>query len=291
MNKKIIIGIVAVIIIAVGAFVFLNLRAETTELAGGVIEEESDSRPLIVVMDSWEPHAYPDADGVAQGIAVEVVDRVFSRLGIDYEVRFMSWKRVMAEVETGGADMSLSTSYVPERAEFLYYVQDGLKYVEEPYPPYYTTMADTVFFARKLIKDSITFESLEEIVEKEYKVGVIAGYSSAIKLYDTGIDPENVVEYFDGESGFQGLVDGEVEIYFQEKAVGFTILKKMYLTDRITALPQSFFKNPQYLGFSKKSDYPNMDEVRNKILDELRKMHESGEYDEIYNKYVSDENG
>jgi len=143
-----------------------------------------------------------------------------------------------------------------------------------------------VFFVRKNIEDSIKFDTPEEIVERGFRVGVISGFFSAGVIYETGIDPKKVVEYFDTESGFRGLDEGAVDIYVQEKAVGFTVLNRMGLGGTITALPNSLYKNPQYVAFSKKSDYPNLLDLREKFLDELQKIHESGEYDEIYNSYI-----
>ena len=82
-NKKIIIGIVGVVVIAVGVFVLLNLRTETTRMTEQKI---TDVRPFIFVIGSWEPHAYLDEDGVAAGIVVDVADLAFSRLNVSYEV-------------------------------------------------------------------------------------------------------------------------------------------------------------------------------------------------------------
>ena len=281
-NRKVIaVGIIMVLTTI--ALIVLNIRAESPKLTG---QETSEVRPFSIAMNEWEPHAYSDEDGVAHGISVEVVDRIFSRLGVSYEIHFVPWPRVLKEIESGEADASLTTSYTDERAEFLYYVEEGLDYTNKPYPPYFVTVADTVFFVRKKIEASIKFDTLQEIVEKGYRVGVISGFYSTGKLYETGIDNEKVIEYFNLESGIQGLVDGEVDTFLQEKAVGFTFLKKMNLTEKIIILPQSFFANPQYVAFSKQSDYPDLLEFRERFLDELQKMHESGEYDEIYNSYI-----
>jgi len=288
-KKKIIIGIAVVITVAivitliVGVFVFLNLRTEPTELTE---QETSEVRPFVISTLDWEPHVYLDEEGIVRGISVDVVDRIFSRLNVAYEIRVIPWPRVLKEVQTGEADASLATSYTDERTEFLYYVEEGLNYTSEPFPPYFVTVSDSVFFVRKQIKDAVIFDTPEEIVERGYRVGVISGFYSAEKIYETGIDPANVVEYFDTESGFQGLDGGVIDIYLQEKAVGFTVLNRMGLGERITAHPQSFFKNPQYVAFSKQSDYPDLLNFREQFLDELRKIHESGEYDEIYNSYI-----
>jgi polar amino acid transport system substrate-binding protein len=288
LRGKIITGIIVLVVIVVGALVFLNMGDESIELTGEVIEEEvivEDVRPFHITTLEWEPHIYTDEEGVVRGIGVDVLDRIFSKLEVPYEIKLVPWARALREVESGEADAILFTAYTPERNEFLYYTEEEQKYSEGQFPPSYVTISDPVFFMRKLIKNSITFESLEDIRENKYRVGVISGYSSAAKLYDAQI---NIIEYPDPENAFQGLIDGEVDMYLQEKAVGFSVLKRMGLGDTITVFPLSFFTNPQYIPFSKQSDYPDLLIVREKFLNELRRMHESGEYEEIYNKYVNE---
>jgi polar amino acid transport system substrate-binding protein len=287
MNKIIIIGVVVLVALVIGIFVGFNLNKDS-EITGKVIEEETQGiRPFRLVMNEWEPHAYSDENGVAQGISIEIVERIFSKLNVSYEINFVPWPRVIKGVETGNYDASLMTSYSLERSEFLYYPEEAKDYIEGPFPPAFVTVSDTVFFVRKQGGDlEVKFNELEEMVKSGYKVGVISGFYSATKIYETGIDSRNVIEYFDTESGFRGLDEGVIDIYVQEKSVGFTVLKKMGLSDTITVLPQSLYTNPQYVAFSKRSDYPNLLEFRKKFLDELRKIHESGEYDEIYNSYI-----
>jgi len=180
MNNKIIAGVIVIVVIAIGVFVFLNFRAEPAELTE---QKTSEVRPFTIAMNEWEPHAYLDEEGVARGIAVEIVDRVFSELGVDYEMHFVPWTRVIKGVETGDADASLSTSYSLERSEFLYYPDEAKNYVEGPFPPAIVTVSDTVFFVRKQGGDSaVKFNTPEEIVEYGYRVGVISGFYSATKI-------------------------------------------------------------------------------------------------------------
>ncbi len=285
MNKKIIIGIVAVVVIA-SVFIFLNLRTKTTELAVEVGEETQEVRPFRIVTLEWEPHAYTNEEGMVRGIAVDIMDLVFSRLNVSYEIRLIPWTRAMKEAETGESDGILLTAYAPWRDEFFYYDEEQRNYVRgEPIPHTASSISDGVFFVRKLVKEGIKFETLEDIREKGYRVGAVANDQSTGELHLAGID---VTEYPDDVAKFQGLADGVVDIALVDKAIAVPILKRMGLADEMTYFPQSFFRNPLYMPFSKKSDYPNLPELREQIFDELRKIHESGEFDEIYNKYIGE---
>jgi polar amino acid transport system substrate-binding protein len=283
-NKNIIVGILAVVVIVVGAFWFLNSGIEPT---GNVIEEEVEEvRPFIISTLDWEPHVYLDSEGVVRGISADLMERVFARLDVPYEIRIVPWARALREAEEGKTDALMAASYSDERSEFLYYTEEEQNYISGPIPQTSITVSEVLFFIRSKFREGLSFESIEEVIERGNRVGATAGFTTTQKLYDTGIDPENIIEYPDAERGFEGLSDGEVDMYIQDAAVGFSVLKKIGLDDEITSLPYSFFKKPQYIPFSKKSSYPDLLEFREKFLEELRKIHESGEYDEIYARYV-----
>ena len=292
MNKNIIIGIVAVVVVAAGVFIFLNLRTETTELAVEVGEETSEVRKLIFVTSPWEPYIYSDEEGIAQGPVVEIIDLAFSRLNIPYEIRFVPWSRALKELESGEADATVA-GHTSERDEFLYYTEEEQNYPtwsegnvpRDLTPSTFLTETAQVFFVRTSLKEAFDIESLEDIIEGGYRVGAVAGYSTTGKLQDAGI---NVVEYPSELDKFQALVDGEVDIVIEAKLPGFANLKKLGLVGEVEILPRSFWSGPYWMPFSKASDYPNLFEVREKVLEELQKMHESGEYDEIYAKYVQE---
>jgi len=247
-------------------------------------EETQEVRPFRIVTLEWEPHAYTNEEGVVRGIAVDIMNLVFSRLNVSYEIRLIPWTRAMKEAETGESDGILLTAYAPWRDEFFYYDEEQRNYVRgEPIPHTASSISDGVFWVRKVVKEGIKFETLEDIREKGYRVGAVANDQSTGELHLAGID---VTEYPNDVAKFQGLADGIVDMALVDKAIAFPILTRMGLVDEMTYFPQSFFRNPLYMPFSKKSDYPNLPELREQIFDELRKIHERGEFDEIYNKYI-----
>jgi len=284
MDKKIIIGVIVLAAVLIfGGYLFLMDDSSTGEVVLTEQETSGDGVFSIVTLE-WEPHAYTDEEGIVQGISVDIIDRAFSRLNVPYEIRLVPWTRALKEVEVGEADAIMLAAYTTERDEFLHFTEEERDYAQgEPITSTAVSISDVVFFVRKQIKDSFVFESLEDIRDRGYRVGAVANYASTGKLHDAGID---VAEYPDDASELESLAEGVIDIAFQEKAVGFVVLKKMGLEDEITVFPQSFFENPLYMLVSKQSDYPDVLELREQVLDELQKIHESGEYDEIYNKYT-----
>jgi len=187
--------------------------------------------------------------------------------------------------QEGEADAILVASFNQERTEFLHYTEKEQAYViggGEGFPNTSVGSAEISFFVRTLNEESLAFDSLDELVEDQRRVGVPATYSYVPAVKRLGF---NVIEYITPEEGFEKLANGEADMFLIEKAVGAVLLKKMGLDEEIV-YSASYSHIPLYMPFSKKSDYPNVDEVRIKIAEEIKKIHESGEYERIYNSYI-----
>jgi len=284
MNNKIMMGIVAIVVIVIGVFVLLNLRTGSIDETI-ILEEIQGERLFHVTTLEWEPHVYTAEDGSVKGISADIVGLAFQKLNIPYEIVLIPWTRSIKLVEEGEADAILVASFNQERTEFLHYTDEEQEYViggGEEFPLTSVGSAEISFFVRGLNKESFVFDSLDELVEDQRRVGVPATYSYVPAVKRLGI---NVVEYISPEEGFEKLASGEADMFLIEKAVGSVLLKKMGLDDEIV-YSASYSHIPLYMPFSKKSSYPNVDEVRINLAEEIRKIHESGEYESIYNSYI-----
>jgi len=283
-SKKIIIGVVAAVVIVVGVFLFLYVR--TGSIDETIIPEEiQGERFFHVTTLEWEPHVYTAEDGSVKGISADIVSLAFERLNIPYEIVLVPWTRSIKLVQEGEADAILVASFNQERTSFLHYTEKEQAYViggEEEFPLTSVGSAEISFFVRELNKESFAFDSLDELVEDQRRVGVPATYSYVPAVKRLGM---NVVEYISPEEGFEKLASGEADMFLLERAVGSVLLKKMGLDDEIV-YSASYSHIPLYMPFSKESSYPNVDEVRIKLAEEIKKIHESGEYDEIYDSYI-----
>lgn len=288
-RKWVILGVVAVVVI-VGAFLFFNMRGESEEITGEVVGEESfeEGAVLYVVTSPYKPYMYEE-DGEYKGIAFEVLDRVMTNLGVEYKFELFPWTRAYKMGEEGMADAFLGASYREDREQVVRFsdVQRKLwKATSEgviPENKIYSNLIEHVFFIRKIHEDTIVYESLDQIVEMGYRVGINKGYGYSPIILEAGI---NFTEYITLEAAFEALIDGEIDLYILNKAVGISTIKDLGILEEITYIEKPLDMVPAYILFTKKSDYPNVDELRQLVDEELIRIHESGEYDEIYRKYT-----
>jgi polar amino acid transport system substrate-binding protein len=282
-KKWIFIGIVAVVVIVVGAFMFLNLGEETEEIAKKVIGE-GEERVLYVVDSSWKPYMWEDGDGEVVGFAVDLLDRIMTELNISYKFEILPWARALKLLEMGAADAGLVVSHSAERESIFYFNEEQIKFNTEgtEMPEFTFVESEAVFFVRKLFVDSIKFESFEQIARDDYRVGVVVGFN-----YENLGDDMNLVEVISEEQAMLDLNKGLIDMYPRNKLVGLSVVKKLNLTEEIIFLDKKVSSTPMYMLFSRNSDYPNLEQINEEVHRVTLELKESGEYDEIYGRYMN----
>ncbi|MCG7497282.1 transporter substrate-binding domain-containing protein [Vibrio sp. Of7-15] len=78
-----------------------------------------EPKPVHLMTQIWPPyHYYEPVNGKLVGQSIEVVECVFEKLAIPYEITVLPWKRAERMVKVGGADGFFSASQSDERDQF-----------------------------------------------------------------------------------------------------------------------------------------------------------------------------
>ncbi len=241
-------------------------------------------RKLIIVGEPWAPFEYLD-DGQTRGIDAEVLERIFTKLGVDYEIQFYPWSRAWLMAQNGKADAVISVSYKKSREKYLLYTDSQRRFVETgAWPAEYLWSSEYVFFCRQIHHDSFRFESYTQIKQDGYRLATIQDYSYNREFRAAQLQPTAVVP--DQDAGYRLLAAGEVDLFPNEKTVGLAALKRLGLRDKITIIAKPMFRKPYLLPFCRQSDYPDKEELMRTVYRELNAMRASGEYEKIYQKYI-----
>ena len=208
-----------------------------------------------------------------------------TNLGVEYTFELFPWSRALKLAEEGETDALLEVAYKEGRSDFLRYTPEQIALGEKinERPEAYLVSAEIVFFVRTLLKDALRFDSHEQIAEDGYRVGVHQGYSYPPVIADA---PWTKVTFISERESFAALNEGAIDMVVTNKAVGLSIIKEIGLSEKITFIDKPLFSRVSYIFFTKNSDYPGIDELIKKVDEELIKIHQSGEYEEIYRKYT-----
>jgi len=113
------------------------------------------------------PYNYPDKEGKNIGIDADILRISLAEVGCDIEYRPLPWKRVLAQIEAGTLDATMSASYKDERAKFAHY---SVPYRGNPH----------VIIMDKSATVSAT--SLLEYLENGHSLGVVLGWHYTNKI-------------------------------------------------------------------------------------------------------------
>jgi len=283
-NKKIIAGgsiVLLAVIVGTIWFAFIRQSQAPVESESNVVAQ----RKLLVVGDNSFPPFTIEENGEVTGIDLEVFGLVMERLGIEYEVDLLPWNRALKLIEIGEADALLSAAYSDDRASFIDYTPEQRAHgVDGATPRAYLHATDGVLFVRTLLKDVFHFESVDQVARDGYRVGVNQGYRYSVEIDNADW---NKTSHVAEEDSFTALLNGEIDVLLAYKDIGLTIREELGLQDEISVVEgPPPFRNYLFLVFSKNSDYPDVDGLQRRIDEEFIKIHESGEYEEIYNSYT-----
>ena len=222
-------------------------------------------------------------DGNAVGCDIDLLDVIFKRMGVIYEVRLLPWKRAWAQMQSGDADMSLSTSAKPERAKFVFFAKEAM------------WDAEFVFFTRVDRMSQVELD-LERAAHAGMTVGVIAGNSyhddfwAAFPYQDQqrGKLHPQLQEGLNAEANFKKLAKGRFDLFPYDRMGGFHEVKRLGLQDEIKPYGKVLFTKRYSAAFSRSSLYPAIQQLAARFDEELAAMKRTWEYQRIRDRWAGD---
>jgi polar amino acid transport system substrate-binding protein len=227
--------------------------------------------------NEWPPYSYYQRVGGKKtanltGFAVAVINDIFSRRGVDYNIDLIPWPRCLA-VTTLGKDygMVLNMSYNAERAKSFFFSR-----------PYYATTA-YYYYSRRNHPGGLPVATAADI--SKYRVCGVQGYN----YEGYGLGPGEVDQ---GAKDFVALISkvqlGRCALFMEKDEVmmGYAAIGKNYLADPdigkapIPGLKPMLF----YFGISKR--YSHAEEVHAMIDEELQQMESNGRLAELWRKAI-----
>lgn len=199
---------------------------------------QARDRVVLATLD-WEP--YIGRNLKQQGYVAMIVTQAFKRSGMDVEIQFHQWSRVIGLAKQGKVD-----GYFPE------YYSDAITD--------YASFSDPIpggplgFFKRTSSK--ISFTNIEKL--KGYRIGVVKGYTNTKAFDMANFLIKHPVK--DDLSNLRLLLAGRVDLVVADKYVGEHLVR-IHLPSQASAiefLPRILEEKALYVCLSKKSSRPHV---------------------------------
>lgn len=216
------------------------------------------------------------------GIDIEVMDYIFKKLNINYEIKLMPWSKCLFELKEGLYDSALQTSKDPEREKYL------------SFPENFVWESVFVFHTNKEVKKEYKIKNFDDAKKNKLIVGVTRNNSYYFDFWEAypWINKEKEIYHpllevsYSHETNLAKLAENKIQLYPMDKTTGIYMAKKLGLKN-ITHYDFILFKKPYYLAFSKKSNFSsnnfkNIDEfIKNYDL-ELIKLKKTKKFIDIF---------
>ena len=235
-------------------------------LTSSIILAQSE-KVIVAVDDGYPPYMYGAEEG-ARGLYPRLIKAVFSRMGVEIDVRALPWKRALDAGERG--EVAIGGIYKNKERMAKY------DYSE---PIFEETLA---IYVRK--GDAFPFKALEDLEGKT--IGINLGWS-----YGEAFDEARrkglfkIQEAKTNQANFQKLVHGRTDCLIVDRRAAFHIIRQRSLQNKVEPLKQPATVNHGYIAFAKSGHRKKLLSGFNRALSDLR---EDGSYEKIVDAFFSD---
>lgn len=220
---------------------------------------------LKIMTENLPPYNFMEKEKLV-GISVEVVEKILERLGYgDEAIEMYPWARALHLLNVHDNAILFTTTYTEERAKKYKFVCP-LEFVR------------AYFYKKK--GSSVKVDSLDD-VRKVNRIGVVSNFAAHQELVRLGFTNLDVSSLW--ESVFQKALKGRIDLF---------VIEPNELRNNAGGFPaQSFentgvslYENTTCIAFNPAFS----DQEITRWQSELDRIHQSGEYDAIYKKYIPD---
>jgi len=221
----------------------------------------------VVAADDYPPYQIIKEDAVA-GVDVEVLGRVFSKMGCDMRVEVMPWPRQLNGLKTGTVDVISPATWTEDREEFATFSVPYLKTVER-------------LFVLKGRQN--TYENLLSFFERGGRLGVMRAYAYGGAFGELKSRfAAQIDETDEAAANLRKIEAGRIDATIGDERAMKSNIRQAGLEGTIVPGAVEVSSYPLFFMFSKESVPAEFVATFNNHLSALQ---ESGELDEITSRY------
>jgi len=227
--------------------------------------------PLRLVTLEYPPYQFSTPSG-ADGIVVRVLDGAFERLGIEYTIAVLPWKRALLSVRTGEADGIFTIYKTKERLTFLDYSRTII-------------MPQVVSVWTRRGADLGYDGTLDSLAGA--RLGLVLGVSYGQKFDDArAAGTFNAIEVVpEGSINISKLLNKRIDAIVMNKYGAMHHLNMKGALDQVEELKPEVSSVPSYIAFSRANSLTGL---RDRLDVVLADMIETGAYQLIIDDYFRD---
>lgn len=254
--KKIIALAITVVLIAA---CFVGCGSSSDSKDGGKIETVTEGKLTMATNAEFPPYEYYEGEKVV-GIDAEVAEKIADKLGLELEIKDVSFDSIIPGVQSGKYDMGMAGMTVTDERKRSVNFSDS-----------YATGIQSV-----IVKEDSKIASIDDLKGK--KIGVQTATTGDIYASDD-YGEDNVKRYENGAAAVAALTANKVDcvIIDNEPAKSYVEANK-----GLKILDTEYAVEDYAICFSKDSE-----ELQKKVNDALKELKKDGTVQKIVDKYIN----
>jgi len=236
--------------------------------------KEAYFRDYAVGWELWYPYQYHNKNQELVGLDFDVFNAIIKEANLKVIFTELPWKRHLQYIKTGKIDMAMGSSHTPEREETAYF---SLPYRSEK----------VNLFVRKGTTDQIKLNTLSDLSNSDYMIGVEGGYfygEEYKKLITTKEFYTHINDVIDLEQNVSLSLKGHIDGFLVDPVTMKAFTEKYSLQGEFEIHPLKIYQDDIHIMLSRKSCSI---ETLNRINKAIVKLKQSGEMSKIINSWTT----
>jgi polar amino acid transport system substrate-binding protein len=218
------------------------------------------AKDLSVGWELWYPYQYYNDSRQLVGLDIVSFNAIMAEANLSFTTADIPWKAHLHFLKTGKMDLAMGASWSKEREEFAYF---SLPYRKE-----------TVnLYVKKGNAQSIDLQTLSDLADSQYMVGVESGYYYGKEYEDlikTAGFQANISEAIDIEQNVTLLMKGHVDGFLVDPNTMQSFVTKYQMENVFDQHPLNIYSADIFIMLSKKlSDVDTLHKI-NKAITTLK---------------------
>ncbi|KJZ12507.1 hypothetical protein TW85_15525 [Marinomonas sp. S3726] len=242
-------------------------------LSSFTISANAETETLKVLgMKNYPPFSF-EKNGKMVGIDNEVMYEIGKRIGVEVEIDYLPWKRLLANLKYGSTDAAFALFFTQERNQFALYAD------KEP-------IHDGAFYLYVKKGFEFTFEDVTDLYDK--RIGLQLAFSVS-EAFDTAASENkmDILSAFSNVNNIELLLADRIDAFIgHELVTGYNLLN-MDVLDQVSRLPLPISEKKAFLVISRESKtFSDKQSLINQINQALVDMKADGTHKKIVDKYL-----
>jgi len=236
--------------------------------------KEAPLKEYTVGWELWYPYQYHNNKQELVGLDFDVFNAIIKESKLKVIFTELPWKRHLQYIKTGKMDMAMGSSHTTEREKTAYF--------SLPY-----RLEKVNLFVRKGTIDKIILNTLSDLSNSDYMIGVEGGYfygEEYKKLITTKEFYTHINDVIDLEQNVELLLNGHIDGLLADPVTMKAFSEKYSLQGEFEMHPLKIYQDSIHIMLSRKSCSI---ETLNRINKAIVKLKKNGELHRIINRWTT----